>query len=450
MKINLKKLLKGIMLIISLIIFVALFLNNMVIETNVNSEIIVTFIVIATIIILNIVFDDKKYSLNKVFWYFSFFFMFLAPLLQYISGYTPWNHYLSENMMIKTNYFLIIWFICYSITYIITKEKKYNIKNRISLENSTLNLFLGCAFTALILAIGLIGFKNLFLRSSNQTNFDVGFMNKVVSNFLRTVPVFGLAYALYYYKINKINITKIILFLFFLICLNYPASLSRYWIGTVYIGIALISFGKYLKSKSFDIGIIFVFAVIFPVFQVFKWYTISDLINGTIKINLLKVYNNVDFDAYSLLIRAFEYIETFGITHCKQLLTTVFFFVPRMIWPGKSIPTGELIATAQNQVFTNLSAPLQAEGLINIGYIGIIVYSVILGFLLKKIDITYWKEENDGTRFIDYVYPFGIGLLIFLLRGSFHPVVVLSFTFFIFLIIWRIVNNIKNMNERKE
>ena len=238
--------------------------------------------------------------------------------------------------------------------------------------------------------------------------------------------------------------------MFFLICLNYRASLSRYWIGTVYIGIALISFGKYLKSKSFDIGIIFVFAVIFPVFQVFKWYTISDLINGTIKINLLKVYNNVDFDAYSLLIRAFEYIETFGITHCKQLLTTVFFFVPRMIWPGKSIPTGELIATAQNQVFTNLSAPLQAEGLINIGYIGIIVYSVILGFLLKKIDITYWKEENDGTRFIDYVYPFGIGLLIFLLRGSFHPVVVLSFTFFIFLIIWRIVNNIKNMNERKE
>ena len=154
---------------------------------------------------------------------------------------------------------------------------------------------------------------------------------------------------------------KIVILLILLLCLNFPVSLSRYWIGSVYIGIGLIAFGKYLGTKTFDIGIIFVFAVIFPIFQLFKWYTLTDLITGTTTMNLIEVYNNADFDAYSLFVRTFEYVGDFGITYGKQLFTTLLFFIPRVIWPTKSIPTGELVATAQNQFFTNLSAPLQAE-----------------------------------------------------------------------------------------
>lgn len=446
MKINLKNFLRGYILIIFLIIFVIFFLKNIIIQNNINLEIIMTFIVIATIIVLNVVTDKKKYSLNKIFWYFSFFFMFLAPLLQYVTGYNPWGHFLSDENMLKANYSLIIWFTLYAITYkIVTKKETNNINiGKINLKNSTLNFFIVCSFFAFGIALVLIGFGNLFLRGQNQTSFDTGFVNTVISNFIRTVPVYAISYAIYYYKKNnKLNIIKIIILIVLLMCLNYPVSLSRYWIGTVYIGIALIIFGKYLKNKTFDIGIIFVFAVIFPIFQVFKWYTLNDLITGTASVNLIEVYNNADFDAYSLFVRTFEYVETFGITYGKQLLTTVLFFIPRAIWPTKSIPTGELVATSQNQLFTNLSAPLQAEGLVNIGYIGIILYAIIVAYLTKKLDIHYWERENDGTRFIDYIYPFCIGLFIFLLRGSFHPVIVLSFTFFLFMIIWKIINFIK-------
>ena len=62
----------------------------------------------------------------------------------------------------------------------------------------------------------------------------------------------------------------------------------------------------------------------------------------------------------------------------------------------------------------------------------------------------YWEQENDGTRFIDYIYPFCIGLFIFLLRGSFHPVIVFSFTFFIFIIIWKVCSIIKTKSKDKE
>ena len=214
---------------------------------------------------------------------------------------------------------------------------------------------------ALAIAIVLIGFKSLFVRGENQINFDTGFINTIISDFIRTIPVYAITYAIYYYKKNRLNMFKIIILLILLLCLNFPVSLSRYWVGSVYIGIGLIAFGKYLGTKTFDIGIIFVFAVIFPIFQLFKWYTLTDLVTGTTTINLIEVYNNADFDAYSLFVRTFEYVGDFGITYGKQLFTTLLFFIPRAIWPTKSIPTGELIATAQNQAFTNLSAPLQAE-----------------------------------------------------------------------------------------
>lgn len=439
MKVKLKNVLKGYILIIGLITFVIVCLKNVNLKIyNLDFEIIVTFIVIGVVIVLNVVMDNRTYSLNKIFWYFSFFFLFLAPLFQYMTGYEVWGHKLSHDSLVKTNYTLIIWFILYAITYKFTKIKEKKEKKEIQLKNSIVNFFIILSFIALLVAIVLIGFKELFSRSSNQVDLGVGFVNTVVSNFIRTVPVYALSYSLYYYKKNKLNILKIIILLLLLLALNYPISTTRYWIGTVYIGIAIIAFGKLLRSKTFDIGIVFVFAIIFPLFQIFKWYTIEDLINGTATFNLATVYNNVDFDAYSILVRAFEYVNSFGITYGKQLLSSLLFFIPRAIWPTKTIPTGELIATAQNQFFTNISAPLQAEGLINFGYIGVIIYAIILAKIVKYMDVRYWEKERDGTHFIDYIYPFSLGLLIFLLRGAFHPVIVYTFTFFLLLIIWKI------------
>lgn len=361
MKVNIKNIFKAYMLIIFLIIFIIFCLKSIEVEININFEIVFTFIIIATIIIMNVVTDDRKYSLNKVFWYFSFFFMFIAPLFQYITGYRQWNHYLSNENMLKANYALIIWFLLYAITYKLIKKKEKKKIPEINLKNRTLNFFIICSFVALAIAIVLIGFKSLFVRGENQINFDTGFINTIISDFIRTIPVYAITYAIYYYKKNRLNMFKIIILLILLLCLNFPVSLSRYWVGSVYIGIGLIAFGKYLGTKTFDIGIIFVFAVIFPIFQLFKWYTLTDLVTGTTTINLIEVYNNADFDAYSLFVRTFEYVGDFGITYGKQLFTTLLFFIPRAIWPTKSIPTGELIATAQNQAFTNLSAPLQAE-----------------------------------------------------------------------------------------
>ena len=81
------------------------------------------------------------------------------------------------------------------------------------------------------------------------------------------------------------------------------------------------------------------------------------------------IFNNVDFDAYSLFARTIEYVQQASITFGKQLLGTIFFIIPRALWQGKPEHSGVIVSAAQGQEFTNLSCPIMAEGYINFGFL---------------------------------------------------------------------------------
>lgn len=441
MKFKLKNMLNSMILLITLVIIIFSYITNMNLLNAIKTNVIVSFILISLIVIINILTDKRKFSLNKTFWYFNFFFLFLAPFLQYISNYHMWGYYISDELHIKTNLWIIIWMLIYTFVNKVVKIENRDKKEikEIKITKKMLNVFLVISIVALILGIALIGFSNLFERSKNNVDLGADNISGVIVSFIRTIPVYATLYAIYYYQKNKTGILYIIILFMVTILLNYPVSITRYWIGAVYIGLMIILLRRKLKNKTFDIGMIAVFAIIFPIFQLFKWYNLSDLINGNVKIdNLINVYNNADFDAYSMFARAFLYVEKISITYGKQLFSSIFFFIPRSIWNTKAIPTGQLIAEAQNQWFTNLSCPLIAEGYMNFGYVGIIIYAVLIGIGIKYLDNLYWNKEKDIRIAIDFVYPFGIGLLIFLLRGAFHPVVVYTFSFFLFVIVWRL------------
>ena len=437
-KFNLKNVFFSYFFIICVIVLIYLYLSNISMSTKLNKTVIFTFFINAVFIIVSAIKDSRSFSLNKTFWYFNFFFLFLAPLLQYLSNYKMWQFDVKVEDYIKTNIVLFIWFLIYFLFY--NYVFKGNIKSKkeedaITFSKTNLNRFVFISLISLVIMSLLIGFKNLFLRSANNVVISIGFINTIVNNSLRTISVYSLAYSLYYFKKEKkCTLLYIIVFFILTIILNYPVSTTRYWSGAVYLGIAIIMFKNIIKGRMFDIGLLFVFAILFPIFQLFKWYGLTDIINGNATRELINVYNNADFDAYSMFVRAFYYVDENSITYGKQLFSTLLFFIPRAIWPNKSLPTGELIATFQNQTFTNLSCPLPAEAYVNFGYIGIIIYAIILSWGFKKMDCIYWKTSNK-IRYIDYIYPFSIGLLILWLRGSFHPATIYIFVFYLVLII---------------
>lgn len=465
MKISKKKLMKSLEIFIVLFLLILIYFNGYDSRQK-NIFVIITFMINGLIIILNIVAEQKDFSLNKTFWYFNFFFFFIAPLLQYLSSFKMWNFRISDNLYLKTNCYVMLCYLIYMFSKVclIKNHKEMGVKNNktsfnditskaskkyeIIYSKNILILLMVCSFISFAFLVINISFKGLFIRSLNSLSIGDNTISVILENLFRSIPIYSTVYSIYYYRQKREGISIFIIELIILIMVNFPASITRYWIGLVYIGLLLILFGKKINGRKFDICLIVIFAVIFPIFQLFKWYSFSDLLNGTdVSKRLFDVYNSVDFDAYSLFARSINFVAKNGMQLGHQILASIFFIVPRAIWPTKPYPTGQFIAMTEKQIFTNLSCPFFAEGYVDFGIIGSLIYTFIISYIINKMDNVYWnKKENNDNRInlIDFSYPFLFGILIFLLRGSLQPVVVYTFTFFIFIFV------IKKICLRKE
>ena len=68
------------------------------------------------------------------------------------------------------------------------------------------------------------------------------------------------------------------------------------------------------------------------------------------------------------------------VTNGRQLLGSIFFFVPESIWSNKPWGTGTLLAEKLGYSFTNVDMSFFGEGYANFGYLGIALFLVVIVF----------------------------------------------------------------------
>lgn len=454
-KISKKNLTYAFAIIIIIIMMTYVLVSGIDKKNDLDKEIIITFYVIGIISVINIVRDSKPFSLNKVFWYFNFFFLFLAPLIQYMGGYYPWDYYIEDKIFKKCNLLIILWMLLYMFINIKVDSKKQELKTEkiLKISKNEIKKSILYSFGAFFILALLVGVKNLFFRETNTIDIGSDLINSIVQKFLRTIPVFSLSLYIILTQKNECKKSKFVflLLLTFVIILNFPTSMSRYWIGTVYLGIAVILLKKHIKNRTFDIAIIVGLAVIFPAFTLFKRYDIFTVFREKMLLAMGNVYYNVDFDAYSMFARIIMYTKEYGLEMGKQLSCSLFFFIPRAIWISKPYPTGVMVATKQGANFTNLSSPLISEAYIDFGILGVIIVSILTSYIISKLDNKYWKKEHNENNIsiIEITYPFMIGFLLFLQRGSLQPVVTHAFSFYLYIILKYIISKFKITKKGK-
>ena len=102
------------------------------------------------------------------------------------------------------------------------------------------------------------------------------------------------------------------------------------------------------------------------------------------------------------------------------------------------------MADYAGQGFKNISCPFVAEGLLNFGIIGIVLFLGLLSYFTNKIDYKFWygiyEKKNNRFRLI---YPFVMGLYIYVLRGALHVTAIYTFIFLSPLIFIKIINRIR-------
>jgi hypothetical protein len=108
-----------------------------------------------------------------------------------------------------------------------------------------------------------------------------------------------------------------------------------------------------------------------------------------------------------------------GIHWGQQLLGGVLFFVPSNWWHGKPVATGiaigNFLIANYSMWFTNLSAPVIAEGYIDFGAIGVALYAMGLAWLVTAMN----RFDADGRKWASFpMAVYGSFFLMFALRGS--------------------------------
>lgn len=404
-----------------------------------------------------LVFAKLNISTYKVCYYFILVFLIMAPYSQIISDYAPWGEYLTKSEIIETNLIISVFQITFFVSYLFSQRKILSnplprLDKTIKTNNKYVSYYMLFAIICFPIGVWLFGFNNLFTKNNL---WDDGESFLFLIEFLvRSTPVIVLSILLNTRKSNvaikpRLLNLKIIVLTIISILLNFPVSLSRFLSGTVYLGL-IISFlkDKFWKRKLFDVMVIFSITIIFPLFTLFKRF---DLIEGFQNISNFSFgnFNNVDFDSFTMIGRTVRYVNEHTFSYGKQLVSALLFFIPRSVIDIKGKPTSTLIAESQGFFFTNLSEPIMGEGFFNFGIIGVIIFAVILGYNFCKLDYMYYnsKIENTNINYVDIIFPFSLGFVVFLFRGALQPVVVRIMGFFLPLILIFIFNNLINNSK---
>lgn len=118
-----------------------------------------------------------------------------------------------------------------------------------------------------------------------------------------------------------------------------------------------------------------------------------------------------DYDSFSQLSSVFAFGQGGLFQPMRQILGSLFFFIPRGIWPSKPIDTGVMVGVARNLQSTNLSCPWIAEMYANGGVFLTLTTSILLGVGFSKL-----RQIPTANRFL--VEGMLCGVAFILLRGS--------------------------------
>ena len=366
---------------------------------------------------------DRPFSLVQMHWIFYVTMFVIAPYSQYLYGYSVWGYSLSSDDYLVTNVVLAVWgalFAGFSGDEVsnASYDQKDFFVSLPRIDDRAAAVALACAAAATVMVVALVGVGNLFTRGAFSTDLDKT-MGLLFDKAIRPLPVFAfvllLARAKQRGKVGPALLVSIVLML--VSC--FPAAMARYNMACIYTAVLLLACAVLFEKKGlFPVLFLVAFLVVFPAANAYRYETFTLSMFGEAVVhavgNLPRGFCAVDYDAYSMVARTLPYVGSVGATGGYQLLGSLLFFVPRALWPTKPEGSGNLVCAAQGQTQLNISSPLPAEGIVNFGILGLLIFAVATALACRRLDRWFVASESPLRPF----YPFACLLMFFMMRGD--------------------------------
>jgi len=362
-------------------------------------------------------------ALNLISVYFLFVLVFLAliPWLHYSYDHHMWRsspipdaQYALSNILILLSNFLIM--IIYKVAF--SNSSRVSISSQPRAHRKEISFLL--VLLSLSGFIGVLYLNNfsmvqLLVRgvvdSQRETREISSSLTLIFSSVFRLTPLFCFLYAVT--ELPKKRFLKFLLFIILLFSV-FPTGVPRYLAAFVYIPVLVLLFPTLQRASTFSASLTLSIIFIFPFLEQFRYFSELDQISYRPEIEF---FFAAHFDAYENMSSA---IEAEFITFGYQLLGVFLFFVPRSVWATKPVGSGYELAQDSGYIFQNISMPFLGEGYVNFGVLGIVLFSVVIGVVMGKLDKRFVLRRGDSTRigFEKAVYFFVFGALFFILRGD--------------------------------
>jgi hypothetical protein len=198
---------------------------------------------------------------------------------------------------------------------------------------------------------------------------------------------------------------------------------KRNAIGPVYIALLLVLFQNWFANGSRRLLLLVgSMVVVFPAIAVLthnRQQSLSSVTLNQFSEQIADHYFSINYDSWANIYTAVEVVKVHGMQWGHQLLGSLLFFVPSSIWSAKPLATGIFLAdyliANYSMWFTNLSAPLAAEGYLDFGPGGVVAYAGATAWFV--VFLNQQALRRDGW----VAFPMAVYASVFMmivLRGS--------------------------------
>jgi len=372
------------------------------------------------------IFSNRISLMDSVFLVFFYTFFWLAPILQTKEGIYPNTMPVEPRLVVLTNFYLLVFGVSYfafknlfkmKFKMISIKEEYYKLNQR---------TFRIIFFLTVIIFISFFNYliTNMISASGISLSVETSWM-LILNTFIFSFPLYIAYHSSLRLKNTNSKVFMFIISILLLLFFKNPFLIKRNALGPIYLTLFFIFFKGKFNNFRMLLFLILVLSIIFPFSQAFTHNSslvVGDLFETFVSrlktLDVKQALTSLDYDAWSNFMAAIRYSEIESITYGRQLVGVILFFVPRSIWPNKPVGSGAFVAenmlmTRYSFWFTNISMPFPAEGYINFGILGIILFAFTLALVSKITD--KWYKYNDLRLFFSLYVCFH---MIFMLRGD--------------------------------
>jgi hypothetical protein len=370
------------------------------------------------------------YSLNKIVNTFFYFFLGLTPVFTYSNDVAYWGagSFTAEDYIL-TSFVVLFSLTLYNYMYAqLTQGRQIissidmmsylNFEDTKVAEKRVKFLLLSISLLVALYLLSVNGFDllNLWFRGKFGDVSRLSERSQVAWLFDSYFIMPILAINIVIYRMLRLNGRRTLSGLVFLLLVAAPpTSMARFAAAAMYTPVVLVLVKRASRPYILSMGLLLSIFFVFPLLD-FARMGIDDLADASYLDSISNMFYSGNFDSYqSLMLAMKENIITYG----WQLLAVVLFFVPRSIWPDKAIGSGNLISDLTGLSFDNIAANYFAEGFVNFGYFGILLFVLFLAFSSAYFDNIFWNRAGKkASIFVTICYLFSIPLLVFILRGD--------------------------------